>query len=76
MAMFVAIRRASSFVSSLAAGLALIINVGQLLTVSVTHNETGFKFFDSPRWREAAIGHWRAYYAFSARCSARSASFS
>ena len=57
-AMLLAIRRASSLVSSLAAvrrpGSAFIINIAQRLTVSVPHDETIRRYFDGPRRREAA----------------------
>src|SRR6266576_3122377 len=42
-----------------AAGLAFIIDIAQLLTVGVTHNETGWRYFGSPGRREAASGGHR-----------------
>ena len=62
LAMLAAIRRASSFASSLAAEspprLILEIDVGQLLAVGVAHHEASVLFFDGPWWREAA---WRRH---------------
>jgi hypothetical protein len=56
--MFVAILRASSRVSNLAAerrpGLILKINIGELLPVVIGHDKAGGLLLDSPRRREAA----------------------
>jgi hypothetical protein len=55
LAIFAAIRLASSLVSSLA-GLALKIDIGKLLAVRVPHYGTVGRDFGSPPGREAARG--------------------
>jgi hypothetical protein len=60
LAIFTAIRLASSLVSSLAADLPprliLKINVSKLLSVVIADDEAGVLFFDGPGRREAAGG--------------------
>ncbi len=60
--MLAAMRRASSRVSSLAADsrprLFLEVDVGQLLSGAVLHDEAGFQFLDGPGRRETAFRHW------------------
>jgi hypothetical protein len=59
--MFAAIRRASSFVTNLAAdppaGLILEIDVRELLVGAVDDDKAGFQFIDQPGRREARKGN-------------------
>jgi hypothetical protein len=59
--MSTAIRRASSFVSSLAADssprLFFKIDIAKLLPAVIAHDEARFQFLDRPRRREAAWRH-------------------
>jgi hypothetical protein len=61
LAMFAAIRLASSRVSRAAepvARLILEIDIGELLSVVIAHDKARGLFFDRPRWREAAGGQF------------------
>jgi hypothetical protein len=74
LAMFAAIRRASSLLSNLAAerrpGSLSIIDVAQRLTVCVVHDETVRHYFGGPGRREAARRHQAADLSWISPCRA------